>query len=160
MTTEGTGTQAKTRGLDPGPEPKGRRIVVKPNPEALERCSLAPASVDVDQTSTCSPFQSLCSFQDMSSTSTAFSTRCEARNAVHFENADLSLDAADVNSEDDDSDDGNNGDFSEVAFEPFVEVTRGRSSNSSRSASRRRCVLPYRPYHCRHQLRSATSSSR
>ena len=65
--------------------------------------------------------------------STAFSTKCEGRNAVHFENADLPIDA--VDDSDDDSDDGNNGDFEELADEPFVPVARGRSSNPSRSVS-------------------------
>ena len=64
--------------------------------------------------------------------STAFSTVCGGRNAVHFENADLPIDVVGDDSEDDDSDDGNNGDFTEVADEPFVQVARGRSSNSSR----------------------------
>ena len=58
---------------------------------------------------------------------------CEGQNAVHFENADLPIDA--VDNSDGDSDDGNNGDFEELMDEPFVEVARGRSSNSSRSAS-------------------------
>ena len=64
-----------------------------------------------------------------------FSTKCERRNAVHFENADLAIDVVGGDSEDDDADDGNNGDFTEVADEPFVQVTHGRSSNISRSVS-------------------------
>lgn len=113
----------------------GRRNVVIPIPEAFERCSLAPASVDVDHSSTLSSFQILCSLLDLSSTSIAFSTKCERRNAVHFENADLPMDVVGGDSEDDDLDNSNNGDFTEVVDEPFVQVTRGRSSNISRSAS-------------------------
>ena len=49
--------------------------------------------------------------------------------------ADLPIDAVGDDSDDDDLDDGNNGDFEEVTVEPFVQVARGRSSNHSRSAS-------------------------
>ena len=50
LSMEGTGTQAKTCGQDPGHCPKGRRDVVRPIPEVLEShsVSLTPASADVD----------------------------------------------------------------------------------------------------------------